>query len=228
MITQITTLIAMFLVATTTVISNEKEVLADISSVSVAGNTAVAKVLEEIKTEPIAELVKAESTKSIPTVPFYSQFSDISAPNWKKVSCGIADLAMIIEFYKPGSTTPDKLLKEGINSGAYISSAGWSHAGLIKLSNKYGLDGYGEYPTNLTMDTAFSKLETALEEGPVIASVHYKFDPRSTIPHLVVVNGVEGDIVHYNDPAEKSGGGEISIEKFKKAWKKRFIVIRPK
>lgn len=222
MITQLTTIISLLIAATATIPVSEGQfvaspervvspISADISSVRATNN-----VTKEAKGEI-----------EIPIVPFYSQFNDISSPNWKKVSCGIAGLAMIVELYKPGSTTPDQLLKEGINSGAYISSAGWSHAGLIKLSNKYGLGGYGEYPTNLSMTDAFSKLKKALEEGPVIASVHYKFDPRSTIPHLVVVNGVKGNTVYYNDPAEQSGGGEISIEKFQSAWKKRFIVIRP-
>jgi predicted double-glycine peptidase len=76
------------------------------------------------------------------------------------------------------------------------------------------------------MDTAFKKLSKALEEGPVIASVYYTFDPKSPIPHLVVINGIDGDRVYYNDPSEDTGGGNISLEKFKKAWKKRYIEIR--
>ena len=57
--------------------------------------------------------------------------------------------------------------------------------------------------------------------------MHYKLDPTNPIPHLVVVNGVEGDTVYYSDPADKSGGESISIDKFKKAWKKRYIAIHP-
>jgi len=44
-----------------------------------------------------------EAAHTASDVPFYSQFVDISAPAWKKVGCGIASLAMIIDFYKPAS-----------------------------------------------------------------------------------------------------------------------------
>jgi len=60
-------------------------------------------------------------------VPFYSQFKDITDPTWQKVGCGIASLAMLIDYYKP-AVSVDSLLTEGITTGAYITSAGWSHA----------------------------------------------------------------------------------------------------
>ncbi len=160
------------------------------------------------------------------TVPFYSQFKDITQAEWKKVGCGIASLAMLIEFYEPGSVSVDTLLKEGISAGAYISDAGWSHAGLISLSKKYGLNGGSNDMSGSTMEAAFAKLKTVLKEGPVMVSVHYTFDPKNPIPHLVVINGVNDGKVYYNDPAEKSGGGSISISQFQSAWKKRYIQIR--
>ncbi len=159
------------------------------------------------------------------TVPFYSQFSDITSASWKKIGCGIASLAMLIEFHEPGATTVDNLLQEGIEADAYVSSAGWSHAGLIGLSKKYGLVGSSRDMAGLTMDSAFSELEEVLEKGPVMVSVHYTFDPKNPIPHLVVINGVSDGKVFYNDPAESVGGGSISIRKFQSAWKKRYIEI---
>src|SRR3989338_2820020 len=65
-----------------------------------------------------------ESDLPVPTVPFYSQFNDITPASWKKVGCGIASLAMLIEYYNPGSVTVDNLLQEGIDANAYIDSAG--------------------------------------------------------------------------------------------------------
>lgn len=168
---------------------------------------------------------KDEST-AVFTVPFYSQFKDITKTEWKKVGCGIASLAMLIEFYEPGSVSVDTLLKEGISAGAYISDAGWSHAGLINLSKKYGLSGGSNDMSGSTMEAAFTKLKTVLKEGPVMVSVHYTFDPKNPIPHLVVINGVSDGKVYYNDPAEKMGGGAISIKQFQSAWKKRYIQIR--
>lgn len=161
------------------------------------------------------------------TVPFYSQFKDITSDSWKKVGCGIASLAMIIEFYEPGEVKVDTLLKEGISAGAYLDDAGWTHGGLIGLSKKYGLGGESHDLRDSTMDSAFSRLKTVLEDGPVMASVHYTFDPKNPIPHLVVVNGVSDGMVYYNDPAEKVGGNSITVAQFKSAWKKRYIEIHP-
>ena len=160
-------------------------------------------------------------------VPFYSQFTDISATEWQKVGCGIASLAMLIDYYTPGEITVNDLLNEGIAANAYESNAGWSHEGLIGLARNYGLTGEAVYMSDQSMTTAFDNLKKALEEGPVMVSVHYTFVPTNPIPHLVIVTGVENGEIHYNDPAEKSGDGTVSIEQFQSAWKKRYIAIRP-
>ena len=133
---------------------------------------------------------------------------------------------MIIDYYKP-AVAVDTLLKQGIASGAYLQSAGWTYKGLIGISTKYGLDGDSYDLGKLSTKKAFAQFKKELEDGPVIASVHYKFDPKSTIPHLVVIDSIDGDVVYYNDPAAKVGQKQISTTDFLKAWKKRFIVIRP-
>lgn len=180
------------------------------------------KIASEADVKP-----KTQSKTSVYSVPFFSQFADISASEWKKVGCGITSLAMLIDFYEPEAVTVDELLKQGIADGAYISDAGWSHAGLINLSHKYGLKGESHDLSGSTMDEAFATLTAELKDGPVMASVHYTFTPTNPIPHIVVVSGVRDGKVYYNDPAEKSGGGSISIAKFQGAWKKRYIDIRP-
>lgn len=160
-------------------------------------------------------------------IPFYSQFTDISAVKWQKVGCGIASLAMLIEYYEPGQVSVDKLLDEGIAAKAFLEDAGWIHSGLANLVKKYGLHGQTYDYSASNMESAYSKLTTSLKEGPVMASVFYTFDPQSPIPHLVVINSIDGDIVYYNDPSDQSGNRSISTTKFKKAWKKRFIEVRP-
>lgn len=170
--------------------------------------------------------IKSQTDNGIFKVPFYSQFEDITPAKWKKVGCGIASLAMLIEFYDPGSVSVDSLLQEGIRAEAY-TDAGWTHKGLIGLSKKHGLGGTSHDLSGSSMNVAFDKLKTVLKDGPVMVSIHYTFDPKNPIPHLVVVNGVSEDSVYYNDPSEKSGGGSISIKKFQNAWKKRYIEIRP-
>lgn len=171
---------------------------------------------------------KTEQTEyKVFDVPFYSQFTDITPVEWKKVGCGIASLAMLVNFYKPGSVSADELLQDGITTGAYLTDAGWSHAGLINVSKRFGLDGESCSLADLSMTEAFSELEKVVAEGPVMVSVHYTFEPTNPIPHLVVINGVRDGKVFYNDPAEGGGGNSLSVEKFKNAWKKRYILIRP-
>jgi predicted double-glycine peptidase len=165
---------------------------------------------------------------NIPNVPFYSQFYDIDSIKWKKVGCGVASLAMVINYYKPETVTVNKLLIQGITDGAYDQKAGWIYSGLISLAKQYGLSGKAYDLQKLSNASAFKQFKNNLKNGPVIVSVHYKFDPKSTIPHLVVVDGIDNNVIYYNDPATKTGQSQISVENFLKGWKKRFIVIEPK
>lgn len=197
------------------------------SSTGSANTLSNSEGLAEQELEPIQTKMTESQTTDVFTVPFFSQFTDISLPDWRKIGCGIASLAMLIDFYEPGEVTVDQLLVEGISADAYLSSAGWIHAGLIDLSKKYGLNGVSKDMSSLSMTDAFSELKKILAVGPVMVSVHYTFDPKNPIPHLVVVNGVRDGKVYYNDPAESAGGGSISISQFQTAWKKRYIEIRP-
>lgn len=167
-----------------------------------------------------------EAPKSL-DVPFYSQLKDIQSPDWRKRGCGVASLAMLIEYYKPGTVSVNTLLKQAIVSGAYLQNAGWKHRDLALLSKKYGLSGQNYDLSGSTKDVAFAEISEFLKDGPVMASIYYKFDPKSTIPHLVVINNIVGDTVYYNDPAEENAGKQISTDDFRKGWKKRFIVVRP-
>lgn len=164
---------------------------------------------------------------SVPIVPFYSQFQDIDSSSWKKVGCGVTSLAMVIDYYSPNTVTVNTLLVRGIASGAYDTNAGWIHSGLINLSKKYGLDGKSYSLSSLSNTDAYAQFKKYLEAGPVIVSIHYKFDPKSSIPHLIVVEGLVGDTLYYNDPVSTLGQKSISSADFKKGWKKKFIVIRP-
>jgi len=190
----------------------------------ITNNILVSTTSSIKKTIPV---VKKEIKKENTSVPFYSQFTDITDPTWKKVGCGVTSLAMIINYYQPDAVSVNTLLKQGIKDGAYLQNAGWTYKGLISLSNKYDLDGESYDLASLSDAAAFSKFKEALKDGPVMASIHYNFDPKSTIPHLVVINSIDKDTLYYNDPAAKTGEKTISSENFIKAWKKRFLVFRP-
>jgi ABC-type bacteriocin/lantibiotic exporter with double-glycine peptidase domain len=164
----------------------------------------------------------------VPTsVPFFSQFFDISKLEWQKVGCGIASLAMVIDYHDPGVVDVDTLLDAGIEADAFLENAGWTHAGLIALARPYGLTGSTHSLAGSDNTEALAALAEVVSERPVIVSVHYTFDPQNPIPHLVVITDIEDGLVYYNDPADTLGGNHISAEKFTRAWKKRYIDIRP-
>jgi len=203
--------------------NSEKEIKTDSLRVSEKKDTL--KISDEIENTNLIKPVYPAFKES--EVPFFSQFKDISSTKWQKIGCGVASLAMLIDYYKPGEVSVDNLLNEGINSGAYLTNQGWTHQGLASLADDHGLKGKPYDFSNMSMDNAFSQIKTALEKGPVIASVHYTFDPKNPIPHLVVINSIVGETVTYNDPADDSGGKKISATTFKSAWKKRYIAVLP-
>lgn len=176
---------------------------------------------------PVTPPVVIAASTTIPHVPFYSQFRDIASPKWQQAGCGITDLAMLINYYKPHTVVVNDLLKEGVADGAFDPSAGWIYAGLIHLSQKYGLDGTYYDLSGLDATTAFSRFKKILKEGPVILSVHYKFNPKSTLKHLIVINGMDAHYVYYNDPAALVGQKRVTITDFLKGWKRKVIAIRP-
>jgi predicted double-glycine peptidase len=175
----------------------------------------------------LGESAASRSKSESQTVPFYSQFTDITKPGWQKIGCGIASVAMLIDYYSDEHIDVDRLLERGIANNAYLSDAGWIHSGLIGLSQSYGLDGRSMSLAHLSSDAAVNELTKVLTDGPVMASVHYTFQPSNPIPHLVVINAITDGTVYYNDPAEAAGNGSLSIEQFKRGWKQRYIVIRP-
>lgn len=180
-----------------------------------------------VHTIQVTQSVRASRVKADTlVVPFYSQFKDITSTKWQKVGCGIASLAMILDYYKP-AVSVDTLLRQGIAADAYLGGVGWTYKGLISVGKKYGLDGISYDLRKMDTKKAFNQFKVQLQDGPVIASVHYKFEPTNPIPHLVVINSLDGDTLYYNDPAEKTGEKQISTTDFLQAWKKKFIVIRP-
>lgn len=161
-------------------------------------------------------------------VPFFSQFKDISSPQWQEVGCGITSLAMVINFYKPNAVSVNDLLQQGIDAGAYNQNNGWVFDGLIQLAGQYGLSGNFYNLSQLAAKTALNKFTNLLDTGPIILAVHNQFNPQSAIAHLIVIDGMENGIVYYNDPAAKIGKKKISITNLVRGWEKGIIVLRPR
>lgn len=168
----------------------------------------------------------ARGATPIRTVPFFSQFADIDDPAWRKVACGVASLAMIVEYHYEGTTDANRELAAGISANAYTDN-GWSHRGLIELAERHNLRGESVSLAHLSREAAVAALTKAVTDNPVMVSVHYTFEPTNPIPHLVVVTDIRDGYVHYNDPAEPAGGGFITTERFAAAWKQRYIAFTP-
>lgn len=195
---------------------------------TIARSTTTPSIKNEKVEVTTTALTLTTKTDSVFTVPFYSQFTDITAPAWKKVACGITSLAMLIEYYHPNKiASVDTLLHEGIDVGAYNDAAGWSYNGLIIVARKYGLGGSTHDYKDSTMDVAFKAFSKDLQKGPIMASVHYTFKASNPIPHLVIINGIKDGLVYYNDPASYAGAGTVSVAQFKEGWKKRYIEFFP-
>ncbi|MBI2075241.1 MAG: C39 family peptidase [Candidatus Harrisonbacteria bacterium] len=163
----------------------------------------------------------------VDNVPFYSQFQDIPQVEWRREGCGVASLAMQLEFYTSKPVSVTKLLLEALEFGAYTKDVGWNHKRLAALADLYGLSGKNYDFWNATDDAAFNKLKEFLAGGPVMVSIHNKFNPKTTLGHLIVVVGIHDGTVVYHDPAYGiKKDRNISESDFLKGWKRRFIVVR--
>src|SRR6185437_13299810 len=126
----------------------------------------------------------------------HSQLQEIQSTTWQQQGCGITSLAMVIDYYTSDPVSVETLLTQGIAAGAYIQNAGWSYKGLIDVSKKYGLKGISFDFKTENSKTALASLTSLLKDGPVIASIYYKFDPKNPLPHMVVIEGIENNIVY--------------------------------
>lgn len=177
-------------------------------------------------TTPVVTQVEAPITMPY-DVPLYSQIADISSVEWKQKGCGVADVAMIVNFYKPKTTTVQKSLEDAIALGAYQKNVGWKHDGLAALAKKYGMDGKVQDFSKLNNLDAFNQFKDVIKEGPAIASIHRNFDPKLSFGHLIVITGFDDNQIFYNDPGKHDGIRKVSITDFMKGWKRKLIVIRP-
>lgn len=175
-------------------------------------------------------------------VPFTSQKSYVYSKR-RLNGCGIAALKMIFDYWhkqdKANSTVKniDDLYEAGLAAGAHTPGIGWMHAGIAKLAQSYGYNSYnadfGPKSNNpKSSEDAMKELVKELKKGPVMASVFRGFDPEDWQGggHLVVVTGINKDSVRLNDPEPLDGYDGLRvmpIASFKRAFKHRYIVVRP-
>lgn len=162
-------------------------------------------------------------------LPLVSQFLDMPLASWKARSCGIAALATVIGFYNGEVPDLKELRKEAMAGGAYKRGVGWRHRELGALAREHGLTGKNFDWAAETDSAVWKKLGSAVSRGPVIASIYKDFKPGRS-GHLVVVDSITKNGVHYHEPASKTRKSicrHIPIGRFRAGWKKRVIVVRP-
>lgn len=164
-------------------------------------------------------------------VPAYSQYLDVKNRAWKRRSCGIVALKMVLDFFEPkrtGTRTLSRLIRARTRAHAYIPNVGWSHAGLARIAMRYGLKGKNYDWFRESSRSAFKKMIRFLKRGPVIASIYRNLNPNMH-GHLVVITGFQKNIVYYHDPDSKARNAiprKVPLKKFLRGWKRRIIVVR--
>lgn len=165
------------------------------------------------------------------TIPLVDQLRDVKDKEWKKNSCAICSMKMVMGFSNKKHTEIDigQLIYEAKKLGGYLDGIGWRHKTISGLAKKYGvkLNFIEKFPKILKEKSKWlKKLEKSIISGrPVMASVHYKLNKKNG-GHMVVVNGVrkKGKIIlgyHIQDPDSRFLGNNyyLSRGKFLLGWR---------
>lgn len=172
------------------------------------------------------------------SVPLVDQNKNVKEKNWKKKSCAICSMKMMIDFdsKKHLNINIGQLIEEARKMGGYLEGIGWKHKIISDLAKKYGvkLNFIKKFPkTSKEKAKWLKKLEDRIVKGkPVMASVYYQFNKKNG-GHVVVVNGIKkkGKIVlgyHLQDPDGRFKGNRyyISKDKFLLGWRGGMIYLK--
>jgi len=163
---------------------------------------------------------------------FLSQFLDVKKRGWKKKSCGIVALKIVLHYWlgENFNVPLDELINLGLKKDAYLKNVGWKHKELAEIAKDFKLNAKNFDWYSLNNKEAFKKFLNFLKRGPVIVSVYKNFHPQNN-GHLVVAISEDKKYIYILDPGVKKRKGifqKISFKKFKNGWKKRIIFIHPK
>lgn len=172
------------------------------------------------------------------SVPYYSQYRDVTNPEWQSRGCAIACLKMALDFEAPNFNTTiptlDELIQDGIDIKAF-SKEGWLHKGIVFLSHNHGIPAYQEEFRSMDgrlakglVAVGYQKLLKRLEEGKTaIVSIEKGFEEGGSF-HQVLLVGHEGENFLYHEPEAKDNTGsfrQIGDDDFLAHWRHLAIFV---
>lgn len=121
------------------------------------------------------------------SVPYYSQFVDVTDPFWMLRGCGAASLKMVAEYQ--GVTVPniEELGNEAKERGGYDMQNGWIHNYLVNKAVELGLQAHRTEREVPIVDEIIASLDAG---NPVIVSVEKRVLEQKRF-HLLVIVGYE-------------------------------------
>lgn len=173
------------------------------------------------------------------SVPYYSQFIDVTDSFWMLRACGATSLKMVAESH--GVQVPDivTLCNEAKERGGYDMSNGWVHDYLVVKAKEFGLQSYRKEGL-----TDFTDIIASLDAGnPVIVSVEKRVLEQTRFHMLVLVGYEKGEesesadtcnltpvtCFFYHEPEstdkEKGQYRTCSFETFREYWRGKAIFI---
>lgn len=172
------------------------------------------------------------------TVPYYSQYLDVTDEMWKSRACGVVCLKILLESKGVRTSSLDEMIGQGCAIGAH-GEWGWKHDGLVALGKQYGAKlsraewrkSDAKTPDELN-EEGIQFLISELRAGrPVIVSAVKKFQEDDKF-HMVVLTGFDekdgaatGFYYHDSD-TQARGEGEnlfVPMDIFRSKWRKMVI-----
>jgi hypothetical protein len=159
------------------------------------------------------------------SVPYYSQYLDVTDPFWMLRACGATCLKMVAEFH--GVVMPEilALCNEARERGGYDMTNGWVHDYIVTKAKELGL--HAERKEGLVTT---EEVVAALDAGnPVIVSVEKRVLEQTRF-HMVVVVGYSDGEFMYHEPEstdrERGALRSCSTDIFSQYWRGKAIFIR--